>query len=458
MTHHQRTEPLPGIAPGSHVLAAVSGGADSVALLHMLKALRDTGAVRLTVAHFEHGLRGAESLSDRDFVQELCHLWQIPCTVGQGDVREWAKSRHIGLEEAARELRRAFLHKACKEVGADCIVTAHHASDQVETVLMRLFRGSGPTGLRGMRVTHGLWRKPLLSRTREELRAYCREHSLSWREDSTNAAEGTLRNALRLRILPQIRTLWPGVDAAVCRYAQLQAMEDDYLHQAACQWLSDNAQILQGALRLQLQPLPHDAILHRALKLLAGKSAQQTDIERLSHLCKAGKGLFLLRGEAGWVAQAAGEELYLTPKDTPLSSVPVRDCTPFPPLGTLTVLPGTGLPCRNTPFVQELRADCLEGAVLRLWQEGDRMCPLGMGDKSKLLSDIFTQYRIPAPLRRRTPLLVQNGQILWVVGLCIATRASLPDGCAPKDARRLRWAPNPPVPWTETTNLGGLHE
>ena len=159
------------LPPGGHVLCAVSGGADSVCLLHWLRGRAEEEGFALTAAHFDHRLRGAESDRDAAFVRDLCRDWKVPCVVGEGDVSAEAGRRGAGIEETARALRYDFLERTAEAVGAGRIATAHTANDNVETMLLHLIRGSGLQGLTGIRPRRGRLIRPLLTTTRVEVEA-----------------------------------------------------------------------------------------------------------------------------------------------------------------------------------------------------------------------------------------------------------------------------------------------
>ena len=172
---------LAGLSPGSALVCAVSGGADSVALLHCLWTLSEEAGFSLSAAHFNHCLRGEESDGDEAFVRYLCKQWGVPLAVGRGDAAKRARETGESLEEAARALRHGFL-----SAQPGLIATAHNADDQVETVLINLLRGTGLRGLCGMAPQSGRIVRPLLTVTRAEILVYLQENGLSWREDSSN--------------------------------------------------------------------------------------------------------------------------------------------------------------------------------------------------------------------------------------------------------------------------------
>lgn len=195
---------------GEKVLCAVSGGLDSMCLLHMLDAWCRGRGGQAAAAHFNHRLRGGAADRDEAFVRETCEAWGIPLTAGQGDVREHARRNGLSIEEAARALRYAFLRRAAAEAGCRRLYTAHHADDNAETVLLNLIRGTGLKGLTGMDWERDGLCRPLLGVTREELEAYAAQWGIPHVEDATNAdPEAAARNFLRLQVLPLLKELNP---------------------------------------------------------------------------------------------------------------------------------------------------------------------------------------------------------------------------------------------------------
>lgn len=207
------------IPRGAKVMAAVSGGLDSMVLLNCLLAIKRALDISIVVGHIDHGLRPS-SKADALFVAGQCKAMGLEATVREVDVRSVAKERGLTLEEAARFLRYAALGEMARETGASVVLTAHTASDQAETVLMRLLRGTGPLGLCGIapRREDGFAR-PLLCASREEVRKYARRKRIEWREDPTNKDIRFLRNRIRLQVLPLLRRLNPRIDFVLCELA-----------------------------------------------------------------------------------------------------------------------------------------------------------------------------------------------------------------------------------------------
>lgn len=238
---HKRHRLFPS---GMTVIVAVSGGRDSLALLHALYTLvsEKTLAARLLAATFDHQLRGAAGALDARFVAESAARMSIPCEIGSADVAALAQARSAGLEEAARYARYRFLAQVARDHGGPetCIVaTGHHADDQAETILMRLLRGAGLEGLAGMRTRaplpyaeHFTLVRPMLFATRAMVDAYCAAHDLTPRIDTTNDDMTLTRNAIRLRTLPALEADFPGTTRHLVQLGELAGIDRDFFAQA----------------------------------------------------------------------------------------------------------------------------------------------------------------------------------------------------------------------------------
>ena len=223
------------IFDGVHkVLIAVSGGADSLALAELLINSRRRFNLELVIAHFEHGLRGQDSLDDADFVKAFADLRGIKFTGGSGDVKAFAAANKISVETAARTLRYEFLSKAKADFNLDAIALAHHADDQAETILMRLLRGATSEGLAAMKFrtlskNYGLLIRPLLRFRKVELENFCREKNLSPRLDATNFETDATRNKIRLELIPTLEEFNPALVETLCRLSEVAADESDFI-------------------------------------------------------------------------------------------------------------------------------------------------------------------------------------------------------------------------------------
>ncbi len=208
------------LPPGSRLLVAVSGGADSVALLMALDRVAHEFGLSLRAAHLHHGLRGAEAGADLAFVRALCERLEVGLIAARWDTRARMRRRGLSGENGLRTLRREFLREAARRAGAAAIATAHTADDQLETVIMRLLRGAGLTGLGGMSARRGTWLKPLLDATRADVEADLRAIGQPWREDLTNRDPSFTRNRIRHDAIPALlRAMDPALDPATARPA-----------------------------------------------------------------------------------------------------------------------------------------------------------------------------------------------------------------------------------------------
>ena len=252
--------------PTRTLLVACSGGTDSLALLDALDILRAAGGAELVCAHYEHGMRGADSLADAHFVEAFCAARAIPFVCEAGDVPVYARAHRLSLETAARVCRYEFLHRVQTERGCDAVVLAHHADDLAETVLLRILRGTGTQGLAAMREWDGRHLRPLLTVTRAQIEQYAAERGLMPRHDVTNDVMDARRNRIRHELLPQLaRTYNPAVRDALTRLSVLAAEEDDFLS-ALARTEFERAAHPEG-LSLSVLRTLHPAMQRRVLRL-----------------------------------------------------------------------------------------------------------------------------------------------------------------------------------------------
>lgn len=240
--------------PGEAVLCAVSGGLDSMCLLRMLEAWCEERGGQVMAAHFNHRLR-TRADRDEEFVRETCESWGIPLTVGRGDVGEHARREGLSTEEAARNLRYAFLRRAAAEAGCKRVYTAHHADDNAETILLNLIRGTGLAGLTGMDWERDGLCRPLLGVTREELESYADEWKIPHIEDETNAdPEAAARNLLRLQVMPLLKELNPRAVEHICGAARrLRGVDRSLEADAAAR--TAHVEVQEGRVTLSMEAL-----------------------------------------------------------------------------------------------------------------------------------------------------------------------------------------------------------
>jgi tRNA(Ile)-lysidine synthase len=264
---------------GSTIMVAVSGGPDSLCLLHLLQQIASQRQLWLHVAHLDHQLR-PDSADDAKFVEQIAAEWQIPVSVAGADVATIAGARRQGIEETARELRSSFLLETALRIGATAIALGHTADDQAETVLLRLLRGAGPSGLAAMRPKRPTNQpdiaviRPLLESTRAEVEAYCREQQLTPRHDSSNESPIFTRNRVRGYIIPLLKTYNPSIVATLGRTARVCAEEDELLSALTAQSWTELAQVDNNSVSFDRQRW---SALHPALqRRLIRKAAEIT--------------------------------------------------------------------------------------------------------------------------------------------------------------------------------------
>ncbi len=415
-----------GVGPQAGILAGVSGGADSVALLHCLNALRLGGAFgKLYAAHLNHGIRGDEARQDAEFVKGLCHEWGIPLFLKTVDVPALAKQSGRGIEETAREARYRFLEEARAEAGAINIAVAHHKNDQAETVLMHLLRGTGPKGLCGMTDRRGNLIRPLMQVSRGQIMAYLQSHGLCYRDDATNQDVSYLRNRIRLQLLPTLeRDYNPAIVDGLVRMASLCAEDEAYLSAQAAAAL-EQCRENGGYRREQLRDLP-PALKGRALRLILQEhgalyNSGQEDISRLSELLEARTGAKAPFGNGVWgwtsyqllcvgILQEQGGEYAIPLK------IPGETHTPAGIFHSQFV---NDWEKGQNPFVGFLDGGKLpDDTLVRPRRPGDRFYPFGAPGERKL-KEYFIDKKVPRR-QREGPMVCTGGEVLFLPGYTVS--------------------------------------
>ena len=409
---------------GRRLLIALSGGADSVALTLLLHEARRDYGLTLFAAHLDHGIR-PESGQDAEFCRALCRRLEIPFFVKRLDLPAETAACHEGVESLARQRRHAWLEQCRQAQQCDLIALAHHMDDQAETVLMHLGRGAGPGGACGMRTLSGRLYRPLLDIRKRALEDYLRATGQPWVEDFTNKIDDNPRNALRLNVMPELERCYPRFVCAAARFARSAQIEDDYLEALTGEALKGRAGRGAFCRWLEMDNPPPRAILRRMLRRACPVNELSWEqVNALEALCGKARGKLDL--SPLWLAERAGRRLYFVIKRRPpVAEAPLslNGETACPPLGRIQAAPSPPVPVRDDPRRQVLNAAALAGAVVRTRRDGDRIRPLGGGDK--LLSDYFIDKKIDRPLRDEIPLVAAGNRVLWVCGLGIAREAAV---------------------------------
>lgn len=271
------------LSQGDSVLVGLSGGADSCTLLHCLCSLRETMSLTVYACHVHHGLRGEEADRDEHFTRRLCDEWHVPLFVLHADVAGEARRRKVGTEECGREIRYAFFEEKAEALGAK-IATAHTASDNAETVLFHLTRGSGMAGLGGIPPCRGKIIRPLIEVTRSEIEDYCRSSGLSYVTDSTNLTNAYSRNRIRLEVIPSLKQLNPSLERTIGGLSQRMREAEDFLMQTA-ETALEQAKVGGGYRAEDLQKL-HTAVFSAAVRKLCMEFALIPEAKHLALLRK----------------------------------------------------------------------------------------------------------------------------------------------------------------------------
>jgi len=430
------------ILPGEKVLVAVSGGMDSIVLLHLLHTLSQKQGYALHVAHLNHMLRGEESQRDADFVRDYSAQLRLEATIRAISVREAGGQGTDSPQEEARKVRYAFLREVAKEVRAQRIATGHTLDDQAETVLLNLIRGAGVPGLRGIPpVREGRFIRPLIETSRREIEEYARLHQIPFVTDSSNLEATYLRNRIRLRLLPLLHQEYnPQLSEALASIASILGEEENLLRSLALDRLpSLLLHQIEGRVALSIPALLKEPIaLQRRILIEAARMAGQSSYLPLSHrhifalqdLLSAQSGSQVTLPE-GWVATKDYERLVISRRRR--VSPPAWEY-PLAINGVLRV-PEAKVSLKamirkrqdvdlaeSTPLRALLDLDrIVPPLMVRNRRPGDRFWPLGVsGAGEKKLKEFFIDAKVSRARRDEIPLLVCQGQIVWVVGFRIS--------------------------------------
>jgi len=466
------------VSGGEKLVVAVSGGADSVCLLHILAGLKEKLKLRLHLAHLNHQLRDADSEADADYVSGLARKLGIPATIERRDVKGYQKQKRLSLEEAAREVRYRFLTEVAGATGAERVAVGHTQDDHIETILMHLIRGAGTRGMRGLQPytewpskTGGLVViRPLLGVSHQETEDYCRRHRLAPRLDASNLSLSPLRNRIRQQLLPLLQSYNPGIAEALLRTGRIAGDDIDFLDKETAR-LWDKIARQEGKIitldRQKLDRLPSTLkryLLRASAEKLLG-SAKDIEMRHIEEMMAA------LGKPAGKRLNLPGDLIFATGYDQYQLTTDISGLCPLPelegevqlnipgqtrlpgwrieatiikpsaikgkpegapaPLETITPLPlykgkgiqGMGLTKNDFTACLDL-AKTGDKLTVRARRRGDRFQPLGL-PRPKKLGEFMIDARIPQDWRQRIPIVCSPGQIVWLVGWRIDDRVKV---------------------------------
>ncbi len=426
------------LKPGDKVLIGVSGGPDSIALLHILWTLKDDMGIIPMVAHLNHQLRGGEADRDARSVREFSEKLGLPCFIEEADVRSYHKNSGLSLQEACREIRFSFYERLAGKLDAGRVALGHHADDQAETILLNLLRGAGISGLKGMSYIRGLYIRPLLEIRRREIEEYCLRLHLPVRQDSSNLKPVYTRNRIRLNLLPLLeRDYNPQIIHTLVQLGNLCNQEDSYLEELALVNLEKikvngkNGMVALDNNTLRSLPAP---LCRRVLRLAWDEVTGDTKelsyhhIERLMELLhkKAGGRVAIL--PRGIRVLKTNNVLQFFREAEPVPVLPYKHSLNVP---GVTYIPEIDLYIQAEvtcfrdapPFAEISQNEALLDYDLikyplyvRRRMEGDVFSPLGLGGTLKL-KKFLIDSKIDRYKRDRIPLVVSGDDIIWVGGL-----------------------------------------
>lgn len=410
------------------VLAALSGGKDSVLLAHLLKS----SGYNFALAHCNFRLRGAEAQRDQDFTANLARTLQVPFFLTEFNTADFAAENHISIQMAARELRYNWFEKICAEQNFDVIATAHHQNDAIETVLLNLTRGTGIAGMHGILPKNGRLVRPMLFLSRENIDQVCAEEKLDFVEDSSNNSIKYARNKIRLEVVPKLKEINPKLERTfeqnLERFRQLEQLLEHDL-----KLLRDTVFIdLKSETRIKISDIKN---LHPQQLLLFGLLREFNFSEQVV------KDLLLsLEKHSGKIFESPShqiildrQEIIVQPKKTPIKEVLLisedQHEVSFQGFKLKLLHDESPLIVKNNPLATSADAEKLMFPLtVRNWQTGDYFYPLGMNHKQKL-SDFFVQQKVPLNQKSRIPLLVNgNQEIIWIAGFRLDDRYKVGSG------------------------------
>lgn len=430
------------IEKGAGVVVGISGGADSVCLLKVLKELEEELDLRLTAVHVHHGLRGEEADGDQEYVRELCEKWDIVLKIFRVDIKALSLEQKVSLEEAGRVARYSIFNQVFEETGASCIAVAHQKEDQAETIMLHILRGTGLDGLCGMNMKQGSVIRPLLNSSREQILHFLDENKISFRVDSSNLASDYTRNRIRNVLFPMMQDMFR-VNAAtqLLRLSNL-AREDRELLENVSEKAYDSV-ILNDFddVEISLKDLKSfpvaivKRIIRRAWEKINKnrKNLEQVHVDQILNLCQnsfTGKRTLLPQGFEARVSydklifskqEAIAHESYCYPVAIEgITRAQQARCTIHASLMTpKQAFSRYGLPetIKENDRIQLFDYDKLNGGItLRNRRQGDKIRPYGSGGEKKL-KEYFIDQKIPREKRSDTPLITQENRVIWIIGM-----------------------------------------
>jgi len=426
------------------VIVALSGGMDSVALFHILYNLKDELGISVVCAHYDHGIRETAK-RDAAFVQKLAEEYGVPFYLGEGNVPKYAKDESLSIETAARKCRYDFLYKIKEKINADFIATAHHKTDQVETVLLNIIRGSGTLGLTGMKNNNNGIIRPLLCVTREQINKYINENGLQYVHDETNDDVTYKRNSIRHELVPMLRTYNPNIDDAIVRLAEISSCDEDFINNYASKSMEEMFSFQNNEYILLKEPFikQHLSIKRAIIRMILGKINCLKDMsynrlaEVLSFIETSATGSQFIINKRYKILHDYDKLYFLENTCKKKGSLNEKEVSLILKEGIYSTAFGAfriDITDVSEAFKEKgeyFDLDKLKAytAIFRYRKDGDIIKPLG--GHTKKLKDYFIDKKVPKRERKETVLLASGKEVLWIVGGCISDKIKI-DKCSKK--------------------------
>ncbi len=432
------------ICYGDSIVAGVSGGPDSMCMLHILIRIKDEYNLSIFAAHLNHQFRGKEADEDALYVKNICNAWGIPAFIKVFDVPAYAKETGLSSEEAGREIRYKLYDEVVKKVGAQKIAVAHNMNDHIETILMNLLRGSGTEGLKGIEAVRGQIIRPLINAERSEIEEYCRINGISPRIDKTNLEPIYGRNKIRLELIPYMKnTFNPNIMNALYRLSHIAALENDYMDKEAENAFLEVAEDHENSIKYNINKLHslHPALQRRVIrigleKLLGSlKGIEYKHMEEILGILNdsTGAAVTLPKNAKAYVSY---ENLILGYKldklhDKYCYTLKLDSENIIPPLSIKAVVKTLKAweiadikKDKHVAYID--KAKISEDLVLRNRLEGDVFSPIGLKG-SKKLKEYFIDEKIPREDRDKIQLIADEKEIVWVIGRRLSEKYKITD-------------------------------
>lgn len=404
------------------VAVALSGGADSVSLLHSLSVLAENYDISIRAIHVNHGIRGADADADEHFCRDLCEGMNIPIDVFHFNVPEIAAAQGKGLEECGRDCRYQCFEDIHNRYNC-AVATAHTLSDSAETVLMNIARGCGIAGVRGIPPRRDYIIRPLICASREDIEAYCNENDLQYVTDQTNFDIAYSRNRIRHEIIPQMKILNPGFMQSIARLNESAAQDEDFLS-AQAENILKKAQVGEKSWQIKKLDSLHPSLKNRVIIAMAskicGKVPDFAHISLIDNLIAQKSGAVSLSNGKNISIQNGliGEFVHSVPAEKWAFEASEKIILPCGRTIYIEVLPYDNFVNRakkdQSLFKKAISCDIIKNnAIIRNRRDGDIFSPSGRG-LSKKIKKLFNESRLPADIREKLVLIELNGNIVWV--------------------------------------------